>query len=57
MMEKLFNNIVTKYDIDNFINIVLIEQLYEQTAKEFDAFTEGYHYVKSYNYFAGMRLT
>jgi hypothetical protein len=54
---KTFYNIVSKYDIRNFINEVILWQIYEESEKEFPAFVEGYHYVKNYNYFAGMRLT
>lgn len=54
---KTYNNIVTKNDIDSFISDVLIDQLYEESLKEYPAMVEGYHYVKFYNYFAGMRLT
>jgi hypothetical protein len=54
---KTFYNIVSKADIQNFINEVILWQVYEESEKEFPAFVEGYHYVKNYNYFAGMRLT
>jgi hypothetical protein len=54
---KTYYNIVTKFDIHHFINEVIILQLYDESGKEFPAYTDGYHYVKTYNYFAGMRLT
>lgn len=54
---KAYDKIVTKYDIDLFINDIILDQIYEESLKEFPAMVEGYHYVKYYNYFAGMRLT
>jgi hypothetical protein len=54
---KTFYKIVSKTDIQKFIYEVVLWQVYAETEKEFPAFVEGYHYVKNYNYFAGMRLT
>ena len=52
-----YKNITKKEDIALFIQNVLIQEIFNETIKEYTALTEGYHYISGFNYFMGIRLT
>lgn len=54
---RTYDNIVDKDNIFDFLNDIVIKQIFDETINKFASYQEGYHYINSYNYFAGMRIT
>ena len=54
---RQYQNITSKWQMDNFITNVVLPQIYDESIKTDDPINENYHYLGYFNYFAGMRMT
>ena len=54
---KQYVDITTKSHIDNFIYNVVIENIYDESSKQYRPLNEKFHYVNYYNHFMGLRIT
>jgi hypothetical protein len=52
-----YQNISSKEDIADFLQSVIIPQIYDEESKEYPAMVDGFHYLNYYNFFMGIRLT
>ena len=43
--------------IDDFINNVILSEIFDESKKEFPSIVENSHFINYYNYFMGMRVT
>ena len=52
-----YADITSKQQISEFIYNVVIEQIYDESIKQYVSLNEKYHYLNYYNFFMGMRIT
>ena len=54
---KQYVDIASKQHINDFIHNVVIEQIYNEQAKQYGSQNQKHHYLNYYNFFMGMRVT
>ena len=54
---KQYTDITTKQYMNDFINNVVINRIYDESTKQYMPLNSNYHYINYYNYFMGLRIT